>query len=129
MSENTHEAQIEGVQALALHHVAIVVSDVDCAVDFYCGVLGLGRRTDRPDDLGPGAWLDLGDRQIHLMQATVPPALGQHFAVLVDRLDTVVDTLRARGLEVSDPFSTAPGHLQSMVSDPDGNVVELHQLV
>ncbi|MGY2063263.1 VOC family protein, partial [Nocardia gipuzkoensis] len=116
------------VIAVALHHVAIIVSDVDKALQFYCGTLGLTQRTDRPD-LGPGAWLDIGDRQLHLMQATVPPDNGQHLALLVDQLDTAVTSLRAQGLDVSDPVSMAPGHLQSMLHDPDGNLVELHQFL
>ncbi|KZM68523.1 VOC family protein [Nocardia terpenica] len=127
MSDNAHEQQADGAIAVALHHVAIIVSDVERALQFYCGTLGLTQRTDRPD-LGPGAWLNIGDRQLHLMQATVPPDNGQHLALLVDQLDTAVDRLRAQGLTVSDPVSLAPGHRQSMLSDPDGNLVELHQL-
>src|SRR5438128_1068824 len=48
------------VEPLAVHHVSINVDDVDAAVDFYVGVLGLRARTDRPDFGFAGAWLDAG---------------------------------------------------------------------
>ncbi|WP_167486720.1 VOC family protein [Nocardia terpenica] len=76
-----------------------------------------------------GAWLNVGNQQIHLIQSPVPSAVGQHFALLIapDQLETAVSVVRSQGLTVSDPHQIAPGHSQSFVSDPDGNVVELHQ--
>jgi glyoxylase I family protein len=115
------------MKAAAVHHVSINVSDVDRALAFYTDVLGLTPRTDRPDFGFGGAWLDAGEQQVHLIEAPVPPNLGQHFAVLVDQLDDVVAELRARGLTVSDP-SPVGSSRQSFINDPDGNVVELHQV-
>lgn len=128
MSEGIHGEQTAGAKVLALHHVSINVSDIDRALRFYVDVLGLTQRTDRPDDLGiEGAWLDVGDRQLHLIkQPDVPPALGQHFALLVDQLDITVSALRSQGLTLSDPTRVGQGR-QSFLSDPDGNIVELHQ--
>src|SRR6266568_3603069 len=111
-----------GMKAAAVHHVSINVSNVDRAVDFYTDVLGLTRRSDRPDFGFGGAWLNAGDQQVHLIEGNVPPNLGQHFAVLVDQLDDVVAELRARGLTVSDPSPVGTSR-QSFVNDPDGNVV------
>ena len=37
------------MRPLAVHHVSINVDDVDAADRFYTDVLGLRRRTDRPD--------------------------------------------------------------------------------
>jgi len=87
----------------ALHHVSINVSDVDAARDFYTRVLGLTERTDRPDFSFGGAWLDAGGQQVHLIEAEVPPELGQHFALAVTDLDGVVAELRALGVAVADP--------------------------
>ncbi|MFD6155077.1 VOC family protein [Nocardia sp. NPDC060256] len=128
MSEGIHGGPAAGAKVLSLHHVSINVRDIDRALHFYVDVLGLTQRTDRPDNLGiEGAWLDVGDRQLHLIeQPDVPSALGQHFALLVDQLDLVVSTLRTQGLTVSDPVRIGRGR-QSFLSDPDGNVVELHQ--
>jgi glyoxylase I family protein len=114
------------MRPLAVHHVSINVDDVPAALAFYVDVLGLEPRDDRPDFGFDGAWLDAGGQQVHLIAAPPPPGLGQHFAVLVDDLDTVVAELRDRGVEVSDP-SPVGRSLQAFVSDPAGNLVELHQ--
>jgi len=114
------------MQPLAVHHVSINVSDVDAALAFYVGRLGLARRPDRPDFPFGGAWLDCGHQQVHLIEGTTPPPVGQHFAVLVEDLDATVGELRSSGLDVSDPSPVGTGR-QSFVNDPDGNTVELHQ--
>ena len=114
------------MQAAGVHHVSINVPDVDAAVRFYTEVLGLTVRTDRPDFGFPGAWLDVGDQQVHLIEAPAPPNLGQHFAVRVGDLDATIAELRGRGIEVSDASPVGTGR-QAFLSDPAGNVVELHQ--
>jgi glyoxylase I family protein len=110
-----------------VHHVAINVDDVDAALAFYVGRLGLTVREDRPDFGIAGAWLDAGGQQVHLVGAAVPTKCGQHFALLVDDLDQVIAQLRADGLEVSDAMGVATSR-QAFVSDPSGNQVELHQV-
>ena len=115
------------MQPLGVHHVQINVADVDAASGFYTDVLGLTRREDRPDFGVPGVWLDAGDQQVHLMQTSVPPGLGQHFAILVDDLDATVAELTARGVEVSAPMAVGPHRRQAFLSDPSGNGVELHE--
>jgi catechol 2,3-dioxygenase-like lactoylglutathione lyase family enzyme len=108
--------------------VSLNVDDVDAALDFYTGVLGLAARTDRPAFPFGGAWLDAGGQQVHLIEGRPPAALGQHFALLVDDLDATVAELRGRGIEVSDPGPVGTS-LQAFLSDPSGNLVELHQIV
>ncbi|MCC5953652.1 MAG: VOC family protein [Acidimicrobiia bacterium] len=114
------------MQPLGVHHVSINVTDVDEAMAFYTEVLGLERRDDRPDFPFGGAWLDVGDQQIHLIEATTPAALGQHFAIAVADLAATVAELRERGVQVSDP-SPVGTSMQAFCSDPSGNQVELHQ--
>jgi glyoxylase I family protein len=110
-----------------VHHVSINVDDVDAALAFYTGTLGLIRRQDRPDFGIAGAWLDAGSQQVHLIGLAPPPAQGQHFAFQVDDLDGVVSELRAEGIEVSDPVPVGPNR-QAFLSDPAGNQVELQQV-
>jgi catechol 2,3-dioxygenase-like lactoylglutathione lyase family enzyme len=109
-----------------VHHVSINVDDVEAALGFYVDVLGLAARTDRPDFGFGGAWLDAGGQQVHLIEAQPPPGLGQHFALQVDDLDEAVAELRGRDVDVSDPSPVGSGR-QSFLTDPAGNVVELHQ--
>lgn len=115
------------MRPLAVHHVSINVDDVEGALRFYCDVLGLEPRTDRPAFSFGGAWLDAGGQQVHLIEGQPPPGLGQHFALLVDDLDDTVAELREQGLEVPDPKPVGTGR-QTFVTDPAGNVVELHQV-
>jgi catechol 2,3-dioxygenase-like lactoylglutathione lyase family enzyme len=115
------------MQPLGLHHVAINVSDVDEAVRFYTGVLGLHARDDRPDFGFGGAWLDAGGQQVHLLEAPSPGERGQHFALWVADLDGVVGELRGKGVKVSDPVSTGADR-QAFTNDPSGNAIELHEV-
>ena len=89
--------------------------------------LGGTLRDDRPDFGTAGAWINLGTQQVRLVEAPVPPNVAQDFAIRVDDLDTVVDELRSKGLDVGNPVSVGPNR-QALVNDPAGNVVELHQV-
>jgi glyoxylase I family protein len=115
------------VRPLAVHHVSINVDDVDAALRFYTDVLGLQRRSDRPDFAFGGAWLDAGGQQVHLIEGTPPTEVGQHFALQVDDLDGTVAELRGRDVEVSDPRPVGSSR-QAFLSDPSGNLVELHEV-
>lgn len=114
------------MKVTAVHHVSINVDDVPAAVRFYTEVLGLTRRDDRPDFGFDGAWLDIGDQQVHLIEAAPPENVGQHFAVLVDDLDAAVAEVRAHGIRVSDPSPVGTGR-QAFLLDPAGNAIELHE--
>jgi glyoxylase I family protein len=110
-----------------VHHVSVNVKDVEAALDFYTGVLGLTRRSDRPDFSFGGAWLNAGDeQQVHLIEAPVPPDLGQHLALGVSDLVSTIEELRGRGVEVTDAIEVGPGH-QAFLHDPSGNTIELFQ--
>lgn len=115
------------MRPLAVHHVSINVDDVPAALAFYTDVLGLEARGDRPDFGFGGAWLDAGDQQVHLIEGQPPAPVGQHFALQVEDLAATVAELRGRGLRVSDPAPVGTS-LQAFVSDPCGNVVELHEV-
>ena len=114
------------MQPLGVHHVSINVRDTEEAVAFYTGVLGLTRRDDRPDFGVGGAWLDVGEQQVHLIEVPVPEDRGQHFAIRVADLDATVGELRGRGVTVGDPKPVGTGR-QAFLHDPSGNMIELHQ--
>jgi predicted enzyme related to lactoylglutathione lyase len=103
-----------------------MVEDVDEAIRFYTKTLGLTVRDDRPDFGIGGAWLDAGDQQLHLVEGAMPTQKGQHFALLFEDLDAVIEQLRSEGLEVGEPFATSFSK-QTIITDPAGNSVELHQ--
>ena len=114
------------MKPLGVHHVSIMVPDVEAARAFYVDVLGLTPRDDRPDFGIGGAWLDAGGQQVHLVEGEPPTSAGQHFALRVADLDATVEELRSKGLEVREPMVTGVGR-QTVVVDPAGNVVELNQ--
>ncbi|MCU1357858.1 MAG: lactoylglutathione lyase [Acidimicrobiales bacterium] len=116
------------MQPLGVHHVSLNVTDVDAALAFYTGILGLTVRDDRPDFGFGGAWLDVGGQQVHLIAAPTPQNLGQHLAIQVADLDATIAELRAEGVEVTDGSPVGPGR-QAFLVDPSGNAVELYERV
>lgn len=114
------------MEPLGVHHVSVNVDDVEAALAFYVGDLGLALRGDRPDFPFGGAWLDAGGQQVHLIEAEVPANMGQHFALVVDDLHKVRAELQGKGHAVSRPVVSGTS-LQANVHDPAGNCVELHQ--
>lgn len=114
------------VEPLGVHHVSINVRDASEALEFYTQTLGLRQRDDRPDFGFGGAWLDVGDQQVHLIESAVPHDCGQHFAIRVADIDAAVSRLRERAIEVSDPKPVAASR-QCFLRDPSGNLIELHE--
>ena len=115
----------------AFHHASLLVSDTIRALDFYQGLLGLEIEPSRPDLGFPGAWLRLGEVQIHLLELPNPdpvegrPAHGgrdRHLAFRVENLEAMARRLEAAGVQVSRSRS---GRAALFCRDPDGNAVEL----
>ncbi len=114
-----------------LDHVSLLVSDTARALRFYREVLGLDIEPGRPELGFPGAWLRLGDRQLHLLELPSPdpgqgrPAHGgrdRHTAVRVSDLAAFVDRLERAGI----PYTMSrSGRRALFCRDPDGNAWEL----
>jgi glyoxylase I family protein len=114
-----------------LHHVSIIVSDTERALDFYRDVLGLETDDRRPDLGYPGAWLQLGEAQIHLLELPNPdPVSGRpehggrdrHFALTVAQLEPVIQALQTAGIAHT---LSRSGRRALFCRDPDGNAVEI----
>jgi glyoxylase I family protein len=116
---------------IELHHVSLLVVDTVRALAFYTGILGLEVEPARPDLGYPGAWLRVGDRQIHLLELPNPdpvegrPAHGgrdRHVAFLVDDLAVFTGRLDGAGI----PYTMSKsGRRALFCRDPDGNACEL----
>jgi glyoxylase I family protein len=115
------------VDPLAVHHVSVNVADAAESIGFYTEILGGTVRGDRPDFGFGGAWIDFGPTQVHLIEGDVPSNRGQHFAVLVADLDATVRELRSKGLDIEDGSIVGPDR-QTFLTDPSGNLIELHQV-
>lgn len=115
---------------LSLHHVSVLVSDTERSLRFYRDTLGLEVEPARPDLGYPGAWLRIGDQQIHLLQLPTPDPVGgrpahggrdRHCAFTVRNLDALCARLDAA--EVSYTLSKS-GRRALFCRDPDGNALE-----
>ncbi|MFN2348822.1 MAG: VOC family protein [Thioalkalivibrio sp.] len=115
---------------LGIHHASLVVADTARSLAFYRDVLGLPV-LERPDLPFPGAWLGVGEQQIHLLQLPNPdPVDGRpehggrdrHVALSVSDLEAIRERLDAAGLKYTGSRSGRPA---LFVRDPDGNALEL----
>ena len=114
-------------------HVAISVTDLDAARDFYCDVLGF-EELRRPDFGFPGLWLRVGDLQLHLGVVDEAPSPGPgfpHFALYVptEKFDATIQALRAVDVtmlgEPSPRVDFGATVRAAFITDPSGNVIEL----
>lgn len=116
-----------------LHHASLVVADTAASLKFYCDVLDM-QQTARPDLGFPGAWLQLGAQQIHLLELENPdPVSGRpehggrdrHIALSVPELAPVKDVLDKSGITYT---LSKSGRQALFCRDPDGNALEILQL-
>jgi len=114
-----------------LHHVSLIVADTARALAFYRDLLGLAVVPERPDLGYPGAWLQLGQAQIHLLELPNPdplenrPAHGgrdRHVALEVDDFESLKQRLEAHRVAYT---LSRSGRRALFCRDPDRNAVEI----
>ena len=122
------------VDVRAIHHVSLLVSDTVRALKFYRDLLGLEVDGSRPDMAYPGAWLHVGDAQIHLLElpdvlrGTERPEHGgrdRHVALSVTDMDVLVTALETAGVVYT---LSRSGRRALFCRDPDGNAIELVEI-
>lgn len=115
----------------SIDHCSLIVADTGKALSFYTGILDLAVDNSRPDLGYPGAWLCVGDNQIHLLEVPNPddmskrPAHGgrdHHVALRVSDLALIIERLEAAGITYSKSKS---GRAALFCRDVDGNAIEL----
>jgi glyoxylase I family protein len=125
-----------------LHHVAIPVSDLARAREFYGGILRL-EEIARPPFPFDGAWYRVGDRDLHLIVANDPTfrtgkgvnTQDSHPALRVKSFRRALAYLESRGLRTTgdEPgrsmrvnAHSVAGFPQIHLIDPDRNVIEIN---
>lgn len=114
------------------HHAAIRVTDVERARNFYTNVLGF-KQIPRPDVPSPGAWLSLGNAQVHLIhgptnhaQAEPGMATKPHIAIVIDDFSNAGAELDKHGIQHRVMIGSVAGSV-ILLQDPDGNAIELRE--
>lgn len=127
---------------LLLHHASIVTRDLERAIVFYREMFGL-EPIERPPFTVPGAWLAVGDRQLHLIlhqpgtyRSGPIDTADSHFAFRTNDFEGVVARLLQKGfredVDDSHPMriflnrNGLAGFAQLYVLDPDRNIVEVN---
>ena len=121
-----------GKLVLGLHHASILIKNTQNSLDFYTGVLEM--RTVSRRDLGfPGAWLEVGEQQIHLLELPNPdpvdnrPVHGgrdRHLAFATADLARLRSRLEEAGVGYT---LSKSGRAALFCRDPDGNGLEFIQ--
>ena len=118
------------IELVKLHHVSYTVKDLEASKHFYSDVLGLAE-LPRPNLQARGAWLAVGDRQIHLIEGSYSRKESEnvlirsdHVALEVKDLEGVRKQLQGAGLEFHEGENFELGIGQIFCQDPDGHVIE-----
>jgi glyoxylase I family protein len=119
---------------LQIHHASLVVADTQRALGFYLQVLGMQLDASRPDLGFPGAWLRVGEQQIHLLELENPdpvqgrpvhPGRDRHTALQVRAVDDLEQRLKSANV----PYTRSrSGRKALFCRDPDGNGIELVEI-
>lgn len=129
------------IDVVDLDHVAIRVSDLDRALEFYHELLGMPVRDRDRFEAGevPYVAVVAGGRHVHLVPSDATIDVGEeHICFLLrsstidtrDELETLLESLRENGIEVEDgePYKRYGAYGRAWaayVRDPDGRRVEL----
>ena len=124
-----------------LGHTALRVRDLERALAFYAR-LGIDEAFRLHDDdgslllvyvhVGGDRFLELfpGDASRLAPQREASEGSFMHLCLLCDDLLPLVERLRAEGVAIEREVTTGlDGNLQAWIRDPDGNAIELMQLV
>lgn len=123
---NVTAAGGEAIVVERIEHVAVTVSDIARAKDFYGRVLGLSE-IPRPESFDfPGAWYRNGPADLHLVsRAQVDAESRRHVAFLVRDVGAAARVLRANGYPVLWETMKIPGLDRFFTHDPDRNRIEI----
>jgi len=101
---------------LGMHHVSMLVKNTEKSLQFYTNVLEMCT-VSRPDLGYPGAWLAVGEQQIHLRD--------RHLALSVTDLSRLINRLEQAGIGYT---LSKSGRAALFCRDPDGNGLEFIQI-
>ena len=109
-----------------LDHVNVTAPEelIEEVLEWYWGRLGLERIEKPPGTHTGGGWFRVGAQEVHVSIDPHNPPHGSHFGLVVDDLQSVVDSLRAAGCHL-EQASPLPGRRRFYTRDPAGNRIEI----
>ncbi|GLV53509.1 lactoylglutathione lyase [Dictyobacter sp. S3.2.2.5] len=122
-------------------HLAFYISDLQKSLDFYCQKLGLKEafRLDREGtpspwivylQVSPGNFIELFPGGAGENRPRGQNVGYNHLCLLVDDMAATLQELKGRGVEITGEAKQGIDHnLQYWLNDPDGNAIELMQIV
>ena len=122
-----------------IHHIAIICSDKDAALEFYNQKLGFpivrsNYRPERDDwkidlQLNETTELELFIMKNHPARVSNPEACGlRHLAFKVESVDAMVADLERKGIRCEPVRTdTFTGEKMTFFQDPDGLPIEIHE--
>ena len=123
-------------------HVAFRIGNLEESLDFYCNKLGFREafrleQEGKPSpwivyiQIAPGHFIELFPiAASETLTSTHPELTYSHFCLLVDDLAATLRDLAARGLEApGSPIQGLDHNWQYWIKDPDGNAIELMQIM
>lgn len=117
-----------------IHHISLIVTDLERAKTFYSKVIGL-KEIMRPAFDFPGAWYGIGlnGQQLHLIvhdgqtkRAGGIDTRDGHFALRVTSFDDTLAWLDSHHISFKANRESITGFAQVFLLDPDNNVIELN---
>jgi len=123
----------------ALSHIAVLVTDIDKSLDFYCRILGLKEhfRLTREDGSLRLVYLKVAERQFielfpggkgNYVRPNTPAMV--HICIEVEDIQAAYKEFTSRGLVAHrEPVQGDCGAWQFWTTDPDGVPIEFHQFV
>ncbi|MFC5650691.1 VOC family protein [Paenibacillus solisilvae] len=124
----------EMIHPEGIHHVSIIVTDLEKARAFYSEIIGL-QEIKRPDFDFPGTWYAIGPngQQLHLIvhegQTKRTGGIDTrdgHFALRVTSFDDTLAWLESHSVPCKANRESITGFAQIFLLDPDRNVIELN---
>jgi len=112
-------------------HSSILVADTSASLEFYQKTLGLKVDPSRPNLGYPGAWLNIGKQQIHLIELPNPDPIDgrpkhgghdRHIALSSNQFDQIIDRLKTNQIDFT---LSRSGRNALFFRDPDGNAIEV----
>ncbi len=132
------------MKPIKINHVAIVVQDIDAALNFWEQTFGveLDHVEDVPSQKSKVAFLPLGESEIELVQPTTTDSglasflekRGEgmhHICIEVEDIDATLAELKSKGVRlINDVPEELPGRKMAFVHPKAANgvLVELYQL-